>query len=111
MVRQISEDSDYSDRIWLRNNYFRIQAFVHFQFQAPKFTNMVKYAWYKCGFLEHRPEEFKTPLQVCLQFEELENCSYLNCPATARIKCAHCLLFFCYKHCIFNNLHINCQNV
>ncbi|RLU20229.1 hypothetical protein DMN91_006836 [Ooceraea biroi] len=48
-VRHISDSLEVCDGIWKRDNYFKLQALAHFQFQAPMFRDMVKYAFYKAG--------------------------------------------------------------
>lgn len=113
IVRHISESAEFNDNVpvWQREYYFKLQAFVHFQFQAPIFQEAFKYAWFKSGYLDHHPEPYLTPKEVCIDFDKLTNprCSFSSCSSFAAIKCAHCSETFCYQHCIFQNLHINCR--
>lgn len=48
-VRFVSDSLEISEiKIWQRNNYFKLQAFSHFQFQASQFQDMIKYDQVSC---------------------------------------------------------------
>lgn len=56
-----------------------------------------------------RPAKFVTPCDYCFRFNELGTCAAEGCSILADFKCAYCDNFYCYRHCIIDNLHINCQ--
>ena len=108
-VRRVSDSLDLVDKIWQRDKYFALQAFVHFQFGAPQFRDMIKYSFYASRYLDQRPNRFETPAEVCFKFSKLERCSSTGCSKYADICCAHCSSYLCYQHCILESLHINCN--
>jgi len=97
-VRHISDSLEVCDKIWKRDNYFKLQALAHFKFQAPRFRNMIKLAFYKAGYLDEHPEAFKTLTQFCFSFEKFSICSHSNCEQFSDFKYAHCTKCYCFKH-------------
>lgn len=95
-------------KIWQRN-YFKLQAFSHFQFQASRFQDVIKYALYKSGYTSVRPGKFITPVNFCFYFNSLDTCSFESCVSVFDFKCTHCCKYFCFRHCIVDELHINCN--
>lgn len=94
--------------IWHRDNFIRLQSFTHYQFSSPMFRNMIKYAWYKSGYLDEEPEPFRTPMQYCCDTVGSEVCSSDQCSAFSFMRCAHCNNTFCLNHLLIDSLHINC---
>ncbi|CAF4634473.1 unnamed protein product [Rotaria sp. Silwood2] len=43
-----------------RNNILKLQSLVHNQISSSIFTSMIKYAWFKAGYLDTHPGPFKT---------------------------------------------------
>jgi len=75
--------------IWHRDNFIRIQSFTHFQFTAPRFRNLIRYAFYKAGYLSECPPKCETPINYC--FKELGNyCSKEGCKGITFVRCADC---------------------
>lgn len=65
-LRKITDSLEMSEKIWQRDNIFKLQAVAHYQFSAPQFRNMIRYAWFKSGYLKERPPRFKqAPKKVC----------------------------------------------
>jgi len=93
--------------IWHRDNFIRIQSFTHFQFTAPRFRNLIRYAFYKAGYLSECPPKCETPINYC--FKELGNyCSKEGCRGIAFVRCAHCECSLCMEHTL-KDVHIGCQ--
>ncbi|KAF8785981.1 hypothetical protein HNY73_011461 [Argiope bruennichi] len=45
--------------IFQSNNIIKLQSLVHFQFSAPQYSDMIRYAWFKSWLLQIRPPNFK----------------------------------------------------
>lgn len=60
-VRHITDCLEIDCEIWKRENYIKLQAFAHYQFQASIFRPLIQYAFYKAGYTSDRPESFTTP--------------------------------------------------
>jgi hypothetical protein len=90
--------------IWSRTNFIKLQSLAHFQFSAERFSNMIKYAFYKVGILDIEPDPFQTPAQYCLDNAD-GNCAHEDCTTCAFMTCAHCEESFCYAHAIIE-LHM-----
>ena len=105
-VRRISDRALMEGKINLfqRDNIIKLQSLVHFQFSAPQYSNMIRYAWYKSGLVQTRPPQFETPLQFCFSLD-IEHCK--NCTRFRFVKCSWCHDFLCFDH-FFNEYHI-CQ--
>lgn len=65
-TRHISDSFEVINKIWQRDNIFALQAFIHFQFMAPIFRDMIKYTFHKVGYYDKRPNHFKTPYNFLL---------------------------------------------
>lgn len=84
----------------VRQNIARMISLIHYQFCAPRFRPMVKYAWFSSGYLAERPPHFETPAQFCLNFKPREICAGNGCTQMGFIKCAHCENILCFNHCL-----------
>lgn len=80
-----------------RDNVFRLHSLVYNMFAAPKFEPVLRYCWYKAGYIDQKPEPFETPVQFC--FGKLKDkCSRPDCERLAFLKCGHCELEICFDH-------------
>jgi len=85
-----------------RNNVIKIQLLVHLQFSAERFKPMIKYAWFKSGYSNEKPETFQTPTQFF--FKSNTNGKYcLSClseetQSNAFARCSHSEEYFCFNH-------------
>ncbi|TMS36734.1 hypothetical protein L596_003827 [Steinernema carpocapsae] len=60
---------------------------------------MMKYPWFKCGYLDQRPALFVTPAKICFGFDGVgQTCAFSNCTDLAAARCSHCAAFFCLEH-------------
>lgn len=102
----------FSDRIMLlnlplnlhlRNNIIKLQSLTHNQLSSPRFHNLFKYAWYKSGYLPHRPEPFENPVSFCYPDTDFTpRCAVCGKPALLR--CAWCKKDLCFEH-FFDQYH------
>lgn len=88
---------DLDVKLFDRDNILKLQSIVHNQFSAPRFENLIKYAWYKAGYLKERPGPFQTPVQYCYKLVG-EECNLKDCENDSFIKCGHCELELCFDH-------------
>lgn len=79
----------------LRNNILKIQSLIHNQFSSPRFKNIFRYAWWKCGYIAEKPDKCEAPADFCLK-----NCNGTCelCNDIAIIKCAWCMTSMCMQH-------------
>jgi hypothetical protein len=108
---RISIETNGEYAIHQRDNVFKMQSIVYNQFCCPLFTNLIKFAWHKAGYVDERPGQFITPLDFC--FSSLsQTCS--DCDTVSFIKCAWCNNCYCLKCFIgldvYDNYH-NCNNI
>jgi len=96
---------NYEINLHLRNNIIKLQSLIHNQFSSHRFSNLLKYAWYKSGYLPEKLPAFETPVDFCFK-----NCAPVCdlCSNTAIIKCAWCKKSLCMKQ-FFMDYHY-CQN-
>jgi hypothetical protein len=74
-----------------RNNIIDLHSLIHNQLSAPIFQTMVKYSWYKAGYLPQNLGKLYSVNDVCFSFFEpfcRINCS--QCNEGAFIKCSWC---------------------
>jgi hypothetical protein len=77
-----------------RDNVLKIQSIAHNQFSAPKFVNLIKYSWFKAGYIDER-FNYITPLEYC--FSNMSETCHL-CEKFPFTKCAWCDHSFCLNH-------------
>ena len=67
MVKFITDTLVVSSSIpvWQRANFLRLQSFVHYQFSAPRFQKMIRFAFLKCGYSHEHPGQFETSSEYC----------------------------------------------
>lgn len=64
---------------WHRDHFLRLQSFVHYQFSAPRFRNLIRFAFFRCGYVTTHPGKFQTPLQYCFESSLLDECCRDDC--------------------------------
>ena len=89
---------DVNVNLILRDRELKLQSIIHNQFSAPKFKNMIAYAWHKAGFYEQHPGEFEIHTKFC--FARLTVCS--ACADESFARCSHCQQEFCFAHFYLN---------
>jgi hypothetical protein len=95
---------EYDVKLHDRDSIIKLQSLFHNQFSAPRFAPMIRYAWYKAGYIDQKPnEKFPTPLEFC--FNDLsDTCMKADCSNMPFIKCAHCEFDLCFN-CFFVDHH------
>lgn len=88
-----------------RNSILKLQSLTHNQFSSPRFRNLLKYAWYKSGYVANKPSEFETPVDFCFKNQLKPTCDI--CGATAVITCAWCKKSLCINHFFHEHHHCN----
>lgn len=83
--------------IYKRNQVLRLNSLTIWVFSAPRFKNMVKYAFHKSGFLKERPGEFVTPIHYCFP-RIMEKCQIGDCKENGFIRCPYCTNYICFSH-------------
>lgn len=97
--------------LWHRDNILRMQSFTLFQFSASRFRNMIRFAFYKSGYLDEEPEPWISPLDYCFDSNIRDECYKTSCENISFVKCAHCEQSICLSHAFIDDLHIDCINV
>ena len=87
---------DLDVKLHSRNAILKLQSLTHNQFSSPRSTNLFKYAWYKSGYLEHRPGKFDTPVDFCFKKHSKVTCDI--CDEITVITCAWCKKSLCITH-------------
>lgn len=91
---------NYDKNLHLQNNIIQLQSIIHNQFSSPRFLNLVRYAWYKSGYLQNKLE-FENLVDYC--FKSYAPACGL-CDDIAVIRCAWCTKSLCMTH-LFKNYH------
>ena len=95
--------------LWHRDRFLALQSFVPYQFSAPRFRNMIRYAFYKAGYTDEEPGSWVSPHDYCFNDISVgEEC--FVCGDLAFVKCAHCGANVCIQHSFCSQLHINCTD-
>lgn len=95
--------------IWHRDYFLRIQSFAHYQFSAKRFENLIRFAFFKCGYIVNHPGPFDTPIDYCCERIQSDEYTETDCEQTAFIRCAHCEKVFCIDHTLIKRLHTFCK--
>jgi len=98
---------NFDVNIHLRDNILRIQAFTHNQFSSPRYTNLWKYSWFKCGYLSERPPCFENPLSFVFRNADMSDTCAM-CDDVPLVKCSWCSDCMCLQH-FFYEIHV-CDN-
>jgi Tc5 transposase C-terminal domain/DDE superfamily endonuclease len=102
-VRKFSDHvvmNELSVQLSQRDNIIKLQSLVHNQFSSPRYESMIRYAWYKCGYLEQN-EKFVNPVEFCFEIT-MNNCSF--CDTYCFIRCSWCQMNLCFEH-FYENYH------
>ncbi|XP_071573356.1 uncharacterized protein [Temnothorax nylanderi] len=94
---------DLAIDLHVRNNILKLQSLTHNQFSSPRFQNLLKYAWFKSGYIQNRPSEFQTPVKFCFKSDFKVECDI--CGKTAIIICSWCKKSLCITH-FFHDHHL-----
>lgn len=100
-VRQFSDNVMYMNedlQLHDRNNIIKLQSLVHNQFSSPRYQNLFKYAWYKSGYLVHKPKDFENPVDFSFGDRCGTHCEIDGCRNVAIIRCGWCKKSLCLKH-------------
>ncbi|XP_074098529.1 uncharacterized protein LOC141527118 [Cotesia typhae] len=83
------------------DNIVKIQAFVHSQLTADRYSGLFADAWRKLGFLEARtPDQEPTdPVTFAFGRELRSNLCHI-CEDEAFLRCARCERFICFDHAL-----------
>ncbi|XP_026673599.1 uncharacterized protein LOC113464962 [Ceratina calcarata] len=82
--------------LFSRNNIIMLQSLIHNQLSSPRYRNLFKYAWYRCGYTNIRPTEFENPVQFCFTNIDVIKCSLCN--DVVALRCSWCRNHLCFKH-------------
>ena len=94
--------NEYNIILHERNNILKLQSLTHNQFSAPRYINMIRYAWFKSGYTDTHPGQFITPADY--SFNKNENTLCDICGNVAFIRCGWCNKSLCFKH-FFEEYH------
>lgn len=83
-----------------RENLLSLMDMLWYQFTAPRFENLLKYAWYRAGYINDHPDEFQTPVQFCMDTKGYLKCEQDSCTQFCFMKCAHCGKNYCFTHAL-----------
>ena len=75
--------------LFQHDDILKFQSITHNQYSAPRFKNFTKYAWFKAGYMDQRPEAHITPVQYCFEMDIFQqNCQKLthSVPATGNLR-------------------------
>ena len=72
-----------------RNNLIKLQSLVHSQMCSKVFQSMVKYVWFKSGFLKLDPDLFQSAKEICFTFQT-DKCYEKSCIDEPMIRCSWC---------------------
>ena len=86
-----------------RNNIIRLQSLVHNQLSSSAFTPMIRYVWFKNGYIDVDPCPFQTATQVCFKFKQ-DCCDMPSCHQFSFIRCSYCNKILCLQD-FFLNYH------
>ena len=86
-----------------RNNVIRLHSLIHNQLSAPIFVPMIRYAWFKSGYVDANPGQFQTVVDVCFKFHQ-GHCDMEGCDSFSFIRCSYCDKILCFDH-FFINFH------
>jgi len=79
-----------------RNNIIRLQSLIHNQLSSPVFSRMIRYAWFKCGYINTDPRPFQTVTEICFKFKQ-DYCEIPSCEEFAFIRCSYCSKLLCFQ--------------
>ena len=80
-----------------RNNLIKLQSLVHSQMCSKVFQPMIKYAWFKSGFLKYDPGPFQNVKDIWFKFQT-DKCHEKYCLNGPIIRCSWCQQELCFDH-------------
>ncbi|XP_071572277.1 uncharacterized protein [Temnothorax nylanderi] len=92
-----------------RNNIIKLQSLIHNQLSSPRYHNLFKYSWFKSGYTNERPEEFKNPVQFSL-YDCSTTCDIEGYDNIAAVRCSWCKNSLCLKHFFVEYHYCNVYN-
>lgn len=95
---------DYDLNLHLRNNIIKLQSLTHNQLSSPRYINLFKYAWFKSGYLETKPDSFENPVSFAFGESCKTHCEVPGCNNIAIIRCSWCKKSLCLEH-FFDDYH------
>lgn len=105
----INPDLPYHDR----NEQMKLHSLCIWLFSSSKFTNLVKYSFSKCGYIDNDRYEFIVPKDYCFPVK-YEPCQItentIQCNENSFIRCSHCEKFICFQHFYINYHRKFCIN-
>lgn len=96
-----------------RNQTIKLMSLVHYQFCAERYKDMIRYSWFKAGFIDERGPQFETPVQFSFQSPELREskcyrCIVENIEVLPFARCSYCSHFLCFK-CFYGTRQDDCD--
>ena len=88
-----------------RNNIIKLTSLSYNQLCSTKFMPMIRYSWFRGGYLTEDPGPFQTVDQVCFQFQDY-HCHRNRCNNVSLIRCSFCEEVLCFTH-FFVMYHIH----
>ena len=79
-----------------RNN-IKLNSVIHNQLSSKRLVPMIKYAWYKSGYIKDNPGAFQNVKQICFSFTDI-SCVQKGHNDTCFITCGWCQKTFCFHH-------------
>ena len=89
------------------NNIIKMNFLIHNQLSSKEFNAMIKYAWYKSGYLTVYPGNFRDVKQICFTWND-PSCSAYMCQETIFICCSKSL---CLNHFLLITIFISFENI
>jgi len=80
-----------------RSNIIQLNSLIHNQLSSPRFTPMIKYAWYASGDIDQNPEKFESVNEICFSIDA-DVCQQSSCHISCFIQCSHCQKLLCFEH-------------
>uniref|UniRef100_A0A914QVY8 HTH CENPB-type domain-containing protein n=1 Tax=Panagrolaimus davidi TaxID=227884 RepID=A0A914QVY8_9BILA len=81
-------------KVYDRKGIGRLLHLCFSQLAADRFHDMIKFAWFKAGYIKERPAPFLTPVAYCFDLMDAKStCEVGDCFDRAFIKCANCTKF------------------
>jgi len=112
MQRKMTEKiilSELAFPVYIRDNIVKLMSIIFNQLCSPRFTEMVKYAWFKSGYLKERPGYFQNPSSFVLD-SVFTTCAKSGCVKHSFMRCAWCTENLCFTH-VFKTTEFHlCKN-
>lgn len=99
MIRRVANKVRWQHNEFIlakRENILSLMDMIWYQFLAPRFQNMVKYSWYRAGYVAQHPSDFQTPVQFCMDSHGYVKCEQDLCTQFNFLKCAYCEKHYCF---------------